>query len=324
MTPNKNQTAPQNQSKKPRRIRIIITAAALAPLAILAAILAYNNISLTTDKTFEKKLNTALENALQWTEANKQSILNKKNIALVKLLNECNQAKNNPLFSQILADYLNTPARPKCWKRLLDPDYHVDRVELNITIKEEYLDNKWVLYALAPDKADADPKKLGLFDPNRWQRRKLTHQLDALLLLRKTRPDPNLDLLIDRLCQRITTQLITDFAVIDLYIQKVAFVLRAKHPEKIRKRWLERIIENQLPDGGWNDRWFCFTSQTRKPLFDLKNPPSNEHATIQAMTALYLVRHKCPKHFRLNSKTLTQTTRPDSPPPTTKNEARQH
>ena len=84
----------------------------------------------------------------------------------------------------------------------------------------------------------------------------------------------------------------------DIYIQKVTFVLRAGHPEKIRRRWIERIIENQREDGGWNDRWFCFTSG-RRPVFKAPVPLSDQHATLQAITALYMVRYKYPEYYGL-------------------------
>ena len=64
----------------------------------------------------------------------------------------------------------------------------------------------------------------------------------------------------------------------------------------IRRRWVERIIANQMPDGGWNDRWFCFDSG-RRPVFGFARPPSDQHATIQAVMALYLVKHRYAEQF---------------------------
>jgi hypothetical protein len=64
----------------------------------------------------------------------------------------------------------------------------------------------------------------------------------------------------------------------------------------IRRRWVERIIANQMPDGGWNDRWFCFDSG-RRPVFGFARPPSDQHATIQAVMALYLVKYPYAEQF---------------------------
>ena len=144
-----------------------------------------------------------------------------------------------------------------------------------------------------------------MFDPQQWQRRQLTHQLNALVTLKKRsrKADEKLDELIEHLCERLSGELVFDIAVVDIYIQKVTFVLRAGFPKKIRVRWVERIIANQLPDGGWNDRWFCFTSG-RRPILGFAGPPSDQHATIQALTALYLVKYRYPEHFGLKVKSF--------------------
>ena len=214
------------------------------------------------------------------------------------MLTQCNKLKPDPVFSNIISSFLVTPCYPACWKGLVDENWPVDRWELNRTIKKEYIDNKWVLYAIAPDKAKITPQEMHLFDPQRWHGRQLTHQLDALIILSKTKgPDDKIDGLIEHLSDRLSRELVFDLAVVDIYIQKVAFILRAGLPEKIRSRWIERIIANQLPDGGWNDRWFCFTSAGR-PAFS-QAPPSNQHATIQALTALYIVRYQYPEYFDL-------------------------
>jgi hypothetical protein len=178
-------------------------------------------------------------------------------------------------------------------------------MELNLTIEKESIDNKWVLYAIATEQAKITPQEMHLFDRQRWQRRQLTHQLNALVTLKKRsgKPDEKLDEIIEHLCERLSSELVFDMAVVDIYIQKVAFVLRASHPEKIRVRWVERMIDNQLSDGGWNDKWFCFTSN-RRPVFDFAAPPSNQHATIQALTALYLVKYRYPEQFGLKKKGL--------------------
>jgi hypothetical protein len=242
--------------------------------AIAAALLINNNISFSADQ--------------------------ERNIALIKMLREIETLSPTPLISDIIGNFMATPTRPRCWKRLVDPNWPVDETELNITIKRESLDNKWVLYAIAPDKAKVTPKELGMFDRERWQQRKLTHQLDALLMLSKTTgPSEDLDKLIEHLCHRLSKQLTYDIAVVDIYIQKVTFILRAGFPQEIRRRWVERIIANQLPDGGWNDRWLCLTSDSNKPVLALHQPASDQHATLQALTMLYFVRYKYPEHFGL-------------------------
>jgi hypothetical protein len=300
---NKARDNKKDAARKRHLLRKTITAALfLVALmcAIAAALLINNNISFSADQDFQKRLDAAIEKSLTWTQNHRDTILKERNIGLIKLLREIEILSPTPLISDITSNFMATPTRPKCWKRLIDPNWPVDETELNITIDKEYLDNKWILYAMAPDKAKVTPKELGMFDPQRWQQRKLTHQLDALLMLSKTTgPSEDLDKLIEHLCDRLSKQLTYDIAVVDIYIQKVMFILRAGYPHKIRRRWVERIIANQMPDGGWNDRWFLVTSDSKKPQLSLQKPPSNQHATLQALTMLYLIRYKYPEHFGL-------------------------
>jgi hypothetical protein len=212
------------------------------------------------------------------------------------MLKEINKLEPTPLFADIVDSFMAAPTRPRCWKRLVDPNWPVDEWELNETIKQEHLDNKWVLYAMAPDKAHVTPEQMHLFDPQRWSGRQLVHQLDALVILSRTAgTNDHMDKLIEHLAGRLSKELVFDIGLVD--IGKVAFVLRAGFPKKIRRRWVERIIAGQLPDGGWDGSLLFFTSDSR-PSFG-SPPPSSQHGTILAMTALYLVRYQYPEHFGL-------------------------
>jgi hypothetical protein len=290
------------KTERPILCRAAIAGLVLAVLTGIlgVGVLVYNNVSAISDAVFAKRVDTAIESAEKWAKSHRMDILEEKNTALLKMLSECDEVRANPLFNEIIRNFLATRSRPECWKRLIDPNWPVNELELNRTIEKECIDNKWVLYAIAAEEAKVTPEELHLFDPQRWQRRQLTHQLNALVTLKKRsrKTDEKLDELIEHLCERLSGELVFDAAVVDIYIQKVAFVLRAGFPEKIRARWVERIIANQLPDGGWDDRWFCFTSN-RKPIFDFAAPPSEQHATIQALTALYLVKYRYPEHFGL-------------------------
>jgi len=284
-----------------RKTVIISLSISIFVIAICACVLLYNNVSFMTNARFAGKVNISIEKAEKWAEANRSSILKKKNAALLMMLRKCDELKNNPVFEDIVKTFLDTPIPnyTTCWKREIDPNRPVNSFDLNKAIEKESIDNKWMLYAIAPDKAHIGPEEMFLFDTERWQKRQLTHQLIALVKLRETQgPDQKLDKLIERLCSRLSSELYFDLAVVDIYIQKVMFTLMAGHQEKIRRRWVERIIANQQADGGWNDRWFCFTSN-RRPTLNFKNRSGDQHATIQAVTALYLIKYKYPEYFGL-------------------------
>ncbi len=281
-----------------RIVKSVVVLIAVGALAFAVALF-YNNVSLTTDKGFAKELDASLSQAQKWIEQHTDDILNKKNAALLTMLRECDDVKPTPIFNSIVHTFLDTPIshHTVCWKREVDPSWPVNEHGLSETIEKENIDEKWCLYAIAPDIAKITPDQMDLFNPHRWQFRQLTHQLWALVILRQnTEKKEGLDKLIEHLCGRLNGELLFDMALTDIYIQKVAFVLRAGFPDKIRRRWVERIIANQRSDGGWNDRWLCFSSG-RRPVFD--TPPSDQHATVQALMALYLVKYRYPEHFGL-------------------------
>lgn len=295
-----HKTKESNIVKRRRILRKAVTALLVSAVLIGVfgtALLVCNNVSFVGDETFAKQMDAAMERGLVWTRAHKGEIIKRRNIGLLKMLNEIKQLRPTPVFSDIVSSFMAAPGRPQCWKRLIDPNWPIDELELNEAIKNEYLDNKWTLYAMAPDKAKITPGQMQLFEPREWSGRELVHQLNALMILRETEgASRELDELIEHLANRLSNELVFDIGLVD--IGKVAFILKAGFPEKIRRKWVERIVTAQLPDGGWDGRLFCFTSDSR-PLFGFSAPPSNQHATVLALTALYLVRYQYPDHFGL-------------------------
>ncbi len=259
------------------------------------AALFYNNISIKSDESFSNSLDESIDAAVAWVLLNKKAILETPNAALLKMLDECDKMHKTDSLKKIVNSFMFIPSKPDCWKALIDPNRPINQTEFSNTIEKENIDNKWILYAIGKEKTDITPEQIGLFNYNKWKGRKLTHQLWAIIHLReRSLSNDNIERLIEHLSNRIVKQLNSDIAVVDIYIQRIAFVLRAGHPDKIRRRWIERVIENQDMDGGWNDQWLCFTSG-RRPV--LKSKPTNPHTTIQALWLLYQVKYKYPEHF---------------------------
>jgi len=288
-------------NKKPKRLIISLIITLIFLVSLWVGILIFNNISFTSDKVFAQKIDSAILKAENWAKEHKCDILKRKNTALIRMLKDCNDIKKNALFAEIVETFLVTQKfrGGACWIRQIDPNYIISKSKLNKMIKKLRIDYKWMLYALASEMSDFSAQQLEMFEPDRWNGRKLTHQLYALTLLREnSKTDEKIDKLIEHLSTRLTNQLVFDLAVVDIYIQKIEFTLRAGFPEKIKRRWIERMIDNQLDDGGFNDKWFCFTSN-RRPVLSLKEPASNQHATLQAISVLYMARYKYPQHFGL-------------------------
>lgn len=288
--------------KRGRRLRVYILAFSVGTIGGLLFCYFYNNISIQGDQRFTEKLDRAITKAAFWTADNEPALLGGEgfiNIALLRMLQDCHQLRSTYAFEHILDRYLTSQVRPSFKKNILDPDWPIEEKEINDVFKTLAIDYQWETYALAPAKVASTAQDLDLFNPDRWQGRQLTHQLWALVLYRERNAcGPEIDDLIEHLCGRLASELDMDLHVVDIYIQKVAFVLKAGHPEMIKRRWIERIIANLNLDGGWDDRSLCFTSG-RRPRFGKAR--SDQHASIQALWVLYQVRYRYPEVFRVQS-----------------------
>jgi hypothetical protein len=281
--------------------QLIRTCCAVVILIVLVGfgLYIYNNAALMSNDEFSRRLDIGIERAISWVETHKADIHQWNNIALIRMLQDCESMRSHPATKELVDYYVTTPANPDCWRRLLNPAHFVRSFEINPLIEKEPIDNKWILYAIAPEKAQLDRDALdGLFDDQRWRQRQLTHQLWALIHLRRSGgPEPKTSAAIDAVSRRLSRQLQFDLAVVDIYIQKIAFTLFAGHPELIRRRWVERVLAAQRDDGGWNDRWGLVLQSRKRPAFDFSDPPSDQHATIQALWLLYQVKYRYPDHF---------------------------
>jgi hypothetical protein len=299
-TPKQTFSAPAIKPNKPLMVILIVLATAVSTL-LFAPSLAYlyNNMSLTGNQAFARKLDNAIEEGHNWVKLRQQNIINGGDVSLIRMLQDIGTMQPDPLYRDTVNLFMARPAKPACWKRLIDPNRPITSSELNQAITKEHIDNKWILYAIAPESASVTPEELKLFEPDHWHDRKLNHQLWALLHLRRTQGSAEkLDALIEHLCKRISKSQRSDIAVVDLYIQKTSLVLNAGFPQKVRRRWVERIVANQQPDGGWNDKWFIFTSRKR-PTFGLRRPESNPYTTIHALWVLYQVKYRYAQEFGL-------------------------
>jgi hypothetical protein len=282
---------PRRRRRRWRRVLIVIVATAIL---IAAGLYGYNNVSLMSDASFSRLIDAAIERSAQWVASHKSDIYQWNNIALTRMLQDCETMHSDPRIKEIVDYSLKLPMNPDCWKRLIEPDHFVRSYEINDLIEKEPIDNKWILYAIAPEKATLEKDAMnGLFDSRRWNNRQLTHQLWALIHLRRSQGDKEKTVAaIDGVSRRLAGQLQFDLAVVDIYIQKIVFTLFAGHPEYIHQRWIERVITAQRDDGGWNDRWGLFFQSRRRPAFDFANPASDQHATIQALWLLYQVKYR--------------------------------
>lgn len=81
----------------------------------------------------------------------------------------------------------------------------------------------------------------------------ITHQLMGInfLYLNKCGLLPDIDTVIQDLQGDIVSQLTWDFRVVDVYLQRVMMLLITGAESSVKPIWIERILQQQLEDGGW-------------------------------------------------------------------------
>ncbi len=126
----------------------------------------------------------------------------------------------------------------------------------------------------------------------------VTHQLMAYEMIRRRGCYvENLDSKISILQNTIEKQLTYDPRVVDVYIQRVLMLVDSGARERIKPRWLERVLDAQLEDGGWSDMQPLIPAGGGKYVgFDARavkiaTPISNFHATAQGVLLMTLLRH---------------------------------
>ena len=82
----------------------------------------------------------------------------------------------------------------------------------------------------------------------------VTHQMMGFRMQQRVGCDrvPALDEKVAALQGSIETQLTWDPRVVDVYLQRVLMLVDSGAPERVKPRWLQRVLAAQLPDGSWS------------------------------------------------------------------------
>ncbi len=290
---------PARLSLKPSRVRRLwrVLWIGFAVLAILVAgLLLYNNYSLRKQSRaqFDAQLDGALERATVWIVANRE--LSLKNPSVMYMIADMAKLSSDPRLQQMLFEYRewlphSSEALAPFWVRLVDRHSPVPMIAAP-PLRGPGDERLWDAYAIAPDyvqlsSADRDD----MFSPTKYIWGARHHQLLALIMYRDFNGSyPKLDSTINYLSEKIARDAHYDFRVSDSYIQRTAFVLAAGRPDLIRSRWVERILENQMPDGSWKYCWYGWCRGIFE--FNLVNPG---HPTVQAAWALTMLKYRYPQ-----------------------------
>ena len=139
---------------KRRKIAVIVGLSLAALVCCgLAALHVYANWSMAGDEELAQMVDEAIQKSLSWVRTHKPEIIETKNMALFYMLKDARDMCDQPVFSEIVDSLLHVRTRPDCWKRMIWPEHPVSRFEINPAIDREVIDNKWILYAIAPQTA---------------------------------------------------------------------------------------------------------------------------------------------------------------------------
>ncbi len=254
----------------------------------------------------ETDIETAYDKAVVWLDANRSLIYEEHNpILWWMLIESLNHYKNNKLYSIIQeykqnnhARYLHTP-----WRYFIHGEIPtVDDVDVLVSDYPDY--NKHFIYAFTCDKdlqdADIIQKQNRLnfcFQNHPVSPACFTHQMMAFRFMQRTECSGDFDVAqaIDKLADYIQYQLYLDPRLVDVYIQRVLMLLESGHKEKVRQRWIYRIVHGANEDGGWGDFQSIiplFNQQAlgfSSRLISVDRKQSTFHATAQGVLLMALL-----------------------------------
>jgi hypothetical protein len=222
-----------------------------------------------------------------------------QNAALMHMVAECARASGDQRLQLLVALYFRVNADPYSFGRLVDPNCRFERPSVNHSWSAEDYE-PWFLHAMAPTEYPLSAEALAnMFSPDKYRTGGATHQLFALYLYRNHNgATPDLDRLIRRISIRIASEASIDFRVTDLYLQRIAFLLAAGQPDLVKRRWVERALAAQQPDGGWLYSWYGW--QPRPYRFRFAEESSTSHPTAQGMWMVYMLKYRYPHWIEKN------------------------
>jgi hypothetical protein len=247
-----------------------------------------------------RKLDNAMKSSRDWVLAvgdptalrtNEQAAELLQNAALMHMVAECGRASGDQRLQRLAALYFRVHPKPYWWGRLVDPNCRFERPSASyLPTAEDY--QAWFLYAVAPTEYPLSAEAMAnMFSPDKYRTGRATHQLFALYLYRNHNgATPDLDRLIRRISVRIALEASIDFRVTDLYLQRIAFLLAAGQPDLVKRRWVERALAAQQPNGGWLLSWYGW--QPGPFRFRFAEASSESHPTVQGMWMAYMLRYR--------------------------------
>lgn len=263
-----------------------------------------NNRAATWPST--AKLGASFDLGADWLSADLATNVKHRNPIVWWMLSEAAQQSADPRLEAALAAYSAMwldPRPPSIWRNLFDPNAQAPRPNLTARTLPYY--NFQMLHALTCDgelggrefiQAQYAPDfcrgRVGLLPTC------VSHQLLAVrFALRSGCGDATSHHALQTVLQeRIVAQLTRDPRVVDVYVQRLLLLADSGARARIKPVWVRRLLEAQLPDGGWGDfdprlplpRGYALGYSSS--LLGVERPRSLLHTTAQALWLLTILR----------------------------------
>jgi hypothetical protein len=281
---------------------------ALAVLLALTALAVLNNnyaFRHPARAEFSSQLDHAIDSATQWIVQHPEV---QGNPPLMFMIGDMAEMSGDARLKSVIAAYLANPrvrvsGHPITW-------YYAHWVDSTVPlppIPAAYMthvgrQNRWFAYSTAPDRVELSAdERADMFSPTKFSWGLRLHlQLFALDIYRHFQgSSPQLDAVLIPVTDGVARDAYWDFRVSDSYPQRSAALLAAGHPELVKKRWMERLLDRQNPDGSWNYCWYGWC----RGIFEFSlTQEDQEHTTVQAAWALYQLKYRYPDWIDQNFK----------------------
>jgi len=279
----------------------------IAFLCIYGALFYQNNRD--TAPVADTALGLSYEHSATWLLNNRDAILRDGNPILWWMLGESARISGDARVQKLFDEYRNNLDRAdpyNVWRAFFHPQQFRNArfSESEFISLAEY--QQYFLYTLtcSPQlaqvsliEAQNDPKFC-------WSGGRIirpacvTHQMMGYRMARRNHCEiQNLETGIAILQKTIEKQLRYDPRVVDVYLQRVLMMIDSGARDRLRPRWVERVLEAQRQDGGWSDmqplipmgggRYFGFGASG----VTIAKPVSTFHATAQGMLLTSLLLH---------------------------------
>jgi len=260
-----------------------------------------------------QQIDFAFDQSIKWLQTNSSKIERQHNPALWWMLKEASDISTNNDLKKIYNNYKKNylDKNPlNIWSPYFSEYYKPRAPDIHsISNLKEY--QIFFIYALSCDKdleTESVVQKQFLPDyctPPFIYARCTTHQQMGVRLLQKHNcgNQERLSNLSTKLIEKIHNELFWDFRVGDAYLQRSLMIAEAGRIDLLKPVWIQRILEAQNPDGGWDDIYPIFKFNNDKifglssSLPVLRKAKSTFHATAQAIWLLSLLQ----KHSTLEN-----------------------